>query len=104
MVGRSGSGKSTVINLLQRLRDVPSGMILVDGHDIASLTQASLRDAIGVVPQDVSLFHRSVLDNIRYGRPTRRTPRSAPPPKPPAAAISSRRCRRATTHRWATAA
>jgi ATP-binding cassette, subfamily B, bacterial len=69
LVGRSGSGKSTVINLLQRLRDVPSGTILVDGHNIATLTQDSLRDAIGVVPQDVSLFHRSVLDNIRYGRP-----------------------------------
>jgi len=69
LVGRSGSGKSTVINLLQRLRDVPSGTILVDGHDIATLTQASLREAIGVVPQDVALFHRSVLDNIRYGRP-----------------------------------
>jgi ATP-binding cassette, subfamily B, bacterial len=69
LVGRSGSGKSTVINLLQRLRDVPAGTILVDGHDIATLTQASLREAIGVVPQDVALFHRSVLDNIRYGRP-----------------------------------
>ncbi|HEY0204239.1 MAG TPA: ATP-binding cassette domain-containing protein, partial [Acetobacteraceae bacterium] len=69
LVGRSGSGKSTVINLLQRLRDVPSGQILIDGEDIATLTQDSLRDAIGVVPQDVSLFHRSVMDNIRYGRP-----------------------------------
>ena len=69
LVGRSGSGKSTVLALLQRLRDVPSGRILVDGHDIATLTQDSLHDAIGVVPQDVSLFHRSVMDNIRYGRP-----------------------------------
>jgi ATP-binding cassette subfamily B protein len=69
LVGRSGSGKSTVLSLLQRLRDVPEGQILVDGHDIADLTQDSLHDAIGVVPQDVSLFHRSVLDNIRYGRP-----------------------------------
>jgi ATP-binding cassette subfamily B protein len=69
LVGRSGSGKSTVLSLLQRLRDVPGGRILVDGEDIASLTQDSLHDAIGVVPQDVSLFHRSVLDNIRYGRP-----------------------------------
>ena len=69
LVGRSGSGKSTVLALLQRQRDVPSGRILVDGHDIADLTQESLHDAIGVVPQDVSLFHRSVLENIRYGRP-----------------------------------
>ena len=69
LVGRSGSGKSTVLALLQRQRDVPSGRILVDGHDIATLTQDSLHDAIGVVPQDVSLFHRSVLENIRYGRP-----------------------------------
>ncbi len=69
LVGRSGSGKSTVLALLQRQRDVPQGRILVDGHDIADLTQASLHAAIGVVPQDVSLFHRSVLDNIRYGRP-----------------------------------
>ena len=69
LVGRSGSGKSTVLNLLQRLRDVPEGRVLIDGHDIATLTQDSLHDAIGVVPQDVSLFHRSVLDNIRYGRP-----------------------------------
>ena len=69
LVGRSGSGKSTVLALAQRLRDVPSGQVLLDGIDIASLTQDSLHDAIGVVPQDVSLFHRSVLDNIRYGRP-----------------------------------
>ena len=69
LVGRSGSGKSTVLALLQRQRDVPSGRILVDGHDIADLTQDSLHDATGVVPQDVSLFHRSVLENIRYGRP-----------------------------------
>ena len=69
LVGRSGSGKSTVLALLQRQRNVPSGRILVDGHDIATLTQDSLHDAIGVVPQDVSLFHRSVMENIRYGRP-----------------------------------
>ena len=69
LVGRSGSGKSTVLSLLQRLRNVPEGQILVDGIDIADLTQDSLHDAIGVVPQDVSLFHRSVLENIRYGRP-----------------------------------
>jgi ATP-binding cassette subfamily B protein len=69
LVGRSGSGKSTVLSLLQRLRNVPEGRILLDGLDIADLTQDSLHDAIGVVPQDVSLFHRSVLENIRYGQP-----------------------------------
>ncbi|MBV8402120.1 MAG: ABC transporter ATP-binding protein [Acetobacteraceae bacterium] len=69
LVGRSGSGKSTVLALLQRMRDVNSGRILIDGHDIAHLTQESLPHAISVVPQDVMLFHRSVLENIRYGKP-----------------------------------
>jgi ATP-binding cassette subfamily B protein len=69
LVGRSGSGKSTVLALLQRLRDVQEGAILIDGQNIAELTQASLRAAISVVPQDIMLFHRSVLENIRYGRP-----------------------------------
>ncbi len=69
LVGRSGSGKSTVLALLQRLRDVREGAILIDGQNIAELEQASLRAAISVVPQDVMLFHRSVLENIRYGRP-----------------------------------
>ena len=69
LVGRSGSGKTTVLALLQRLRDIQEGQILIDGQNILALTQESLRDAIGIVPQDVSLFHRSVLENIRYGRP-----------------------------------
>jgi ATP-binding cassette subfamily B protein len=69
LVGRSGSGKSTVLALMQRLREIRHGMVLLDGHDIAGLTDASLREAISVVPQDVSLFHRSVRENIRYGRP-----------------------------------
>ena len=69
LVGRSGSGKTTALALLQRLRDIQEGQILIDGQDILTLTQESLRDAIGIVPQDVSLFHRSVLENIRYGRP-----------------------------------
>jgi ATP-binding cassette subfamily B protein len=72
LVGRSGSGKSTLLALLQRLRDVDAGQVLVDGKDIASLTQDSLREAISVVPQDVMLFHRSVLENIRYGKPKAR--------------------------------
>ena len=69
LVGRSGSGKSTALALLQRLRDVQGGQVLIDGEDVSRLTDASLRDAISVVPQDVSLFHRSVMENIRYGRP-----------------------------------
>jgi ATP-binding cassette subfamily B multidrug efflux pump len=71
LVGRSGAGKSTVVNLLLRLYDLPEGggRILVDGQDIAGVTQASLRRAVGMVTQDTSLLHRSVRDNIVYGRP-----------------------------------
>jgi ATP-binding cassette subfamily B protein len=69
LVGHSGGGKSTMFALLQRFYDPQGGRILLDGQDIARVTQASLRDAIGVVPQDISLFHRSVMDNIRYGKP-----------------------------------
>jgi ATP-binding cassette subfamily B protein len=69
LVGRSGSGKSTVLALLQRTRDADSGRVLVDGIDVTALTQESLHEAISVVPQDVMLFARSVLENIRYGRP-----------------------------------
>ncbi len=69
LVGRSGAGKSTVVNLLLRLYDVPQGRILVDGQDIAGVTQDSLRRHIGMVTQDTSLLHRSVRDNILYGRP-----------------------------------
>jgi ATP-binding cassette, subfamily B, bacterial len=69
LVGPSGAGKSTVFALLQRFYDVQVGRILIDGQDVSRVTQASLREAIGVVPQDISLFHRSVMENIRYGRP-----------------------------------
>ena len=69
LVGRSGAGKSTVVNLLLRLYDVESGRILIDGQDIARVTQESLRRQIGMVTQDTSLLHRSVRDNIVYGRP-----------------------------------
>jgi ATP-binding cassette, subfamily B, bacterial len=69
LVGPSGAGKSTVFALLQRFYDVQSGRILVDGQDVSRVTQDSLCEAIGVVPQDISLFHRSVMENIRYGRP-----------------------------------
>jgi ATP-binding cassette, subfamily B, bacterial len=69
LVGPSGGGKSTLFALLQRFYDVQQGRILIDRQDIARVTQESLRGAIAVVPQDVSLFHRSILENIRYGRP-----------------------------------
>jgi ATP-binding cassette, subfamily B, multidrug efflux pump len=69
LVGRSGAGKSTVVNLLLRFYDIQSGRITIDGQDIAHATQDSLRAAIGMVTQDTSLLHRSVRDNIDYGRP-----------------------------------
>jgi ATP-binding cassette subfamily B multidrug efflux pump len=69
LVGRSGAGKSTLTNLLLRFYDIEKGRILIDGQDISRVTQDSLRAAIGVVTQDTSLLHRSVIDNIRYGRP-----------------------------------
>ncbi len=69
LVGRSGAGKSTLINLLLRFYDVDSGQIRIDGQDIAHVTQDSLRSAIGMVTQDTSLLHRSIGDNIAYGRP-----------------------------------
>ncbi len=69
LVGRSGSGKTTVLGLLQRLRYIQSGEILIDGVELRRLTEEALRSVISVVPQDVSLFHRSVLENIRYGKP-----------------------------------
>ncbi|MDF7793640.1 ABC transporter ATP-binding protein [Pseudomonas syringae] len=69
LVGRSGAGKSTLINLLLRFYDVDKGSISIDGQDIAHVTQDSLRSAIGMVTQDTSLLHRSIRDNIAYGRP-----------------------------------
>jgi ATP-binding cassette subfamily B protein len=69
LVGRSGAGKSTIIALLQRLYDPDSGEVLIDGQNIAQVTQESLRASIAVVQQDISLFHRSLLENLRYGRP-----------------------------------
>lgn len=68
LVGRSGAGKSTFVNLLLRFYDVEKGAVLIDSQDIAKVTQKSLRNAIAVIPQDSPLFHRSVAENIRYGR------------------------------------
>jgi ATP-binding cassette subfamily B multidrug efflux pump len=70
LVGRSGAGKSTVVNLLLRFFDLEGGCILIDGQDISLMTQDSLRAQISVVTQDTSLLHRSIRENIRYGRPS----------------------------------
>ncbi|PXW97936.1 ATP-binding cassette subfamily B multidrug efflux pump [Sphaerotilus hippei] len=69
LVGRSGAGKSTIVNLLLRFHDVASGRVLIDGQDVSLVTQDSLRSQVGMVTQDTSLLHRSVRDNILYGRP-----------------------------------
>ena len=69
LIGRSGAGKSTLVNLLLRFHDVQSGRVLIDGQNIADVTQDSLRLAIGMVTQDTSLLHRAMRENILYGRP-----------------------------------
>jgi ATP-binding cassette, subfamily B, multidrug efflux pump len=69
IIGRSGAGKSTLVNVLLRFYDLEGGRILIDGQDIAGVSQESLRAEIGMVTQDTSLLHRSVMDNILYGRP-----------------------------------
>jgi ATP-binding cassette subfamily B multidrug efflux pump len=68
IVGRSGAGKSTLVNLLLRFYDIESGRILIDGQDISEVTQESLRAHIGMVTQDTSLLHRSIRENIMFGR------------------------------------
>ncbi|MEK7059431.1 MAG: ABC transporter ATP-binding protein [Patescibacteria group bacterium] len=69
LVGHSGGGKSSLVRLLSRFMDVASGQILIDGQNIANISQQALRKHIGYVPQDPLLFHRSLMENIRYGRP-----------------------------------
>jgi ATP-binding cassette, subfamily B, bacterial len=73
LVGSSGAGKSTILSLMQRFYDPSEGRILIDGQDVARVTQESLRQGMAIVPQDISLFHRSVLENIRYARPSATT-------------------------------
>jgi len=68
LVGYSGSGKSTFVNLILRLFDVTQGKILIDNQDIQDISQASLRQAIGIIPQELSLFNRTLIENIRYGK------------------------------------
>ncbi|WP_419253949.1 ABC transporter ATP-binding protein [Caulobacter sp. ErkDOM-YI] len=69
LVGPTGSGKSTFVKLIQRLHDLQGGRIVIDGQDVSAVTQGSLRRAIAVVPQDPALFHRTLLENIAYGKP-----------------------------------
>src|SRR5262249_19008217 len=69
LVGRSGSGRTTFVKLIQRLHDVTGGRILIDGQDVAHATQQSLRSQIAIVQQEPILFHRSLAENIAYGRP-----------------------------------
>ncbi|MEJ0062534.1 MAG: ATP-binding cassette domain-containing protein [Alphaproteobacteria bacterium] len=68
LIGQSGAGKSTLVSLLLRLHDIQHGSIAIDGQDLRRVTQDSLHSAIGVIPQDTVLFHRNLMDNIRYGR------------------------------------
>jgi ATP-binding cassette subfamily B protein len=69
LVGPSGGGKSTLVSLMQRFYEVQNGRVLIDGHDIARVTEESLHSAIAVVPQDTGMLNRTLLENIRYGRP-----------------------------------
>ncbi|MCA7971228.1 ABC transporter ATP-binding protein/permease [Burkholderia sp. AU39826] len=69
LIGKSGAGKSTVLALLQRFYDTQDGVVKIDGQDVKGITQDSLRHAIALVPQDISLLHRTIYDNIAYGRP-----------------------------------
>ena len=70
LIGRSGAGKSTIVNLLLRFYEAQEGSITIDGQNVLDVSQESLRSQIGLVTQDTSLLHRSVRDNIIYGRPT----------------------------------
>jgi ATP-binding cassette, subfamily B, bacterial len=69
IVGPSGAGKTTIVHLIQRLHEVQSGAILIDGQPIGSVSQDSLRSVLSVVPQEITLFHRTIMENIRFGRP-----------------------------------
>ena len=94
LVGRSGAGKSTLVSLLMRFYDLDGGRVLIDGQDIAHVTQDSLRAQIGMVTQDTSLLHRSVMENILYGSPDSGPtevgePKPSLPPRRPRRTISS---------------
>ena len=104
IVGPSGAGKSTLTHLIQRLHDVTEGQILIDGQAIAEVRQDSLRAALAVVPQEISLLHRSVMDNIRFARPDASDEEVQRRRAPPIATSSSSDCRRARIRSWGSAA
>ena len=103
LVGRSGSGKTTFVKLVQRLYDVSGGRILIDGQDIAEATQHSLRSQIAIVQQDPILFHRSLAENIAYGRPGASLAAIEQAARLAMPTSSSCGCRRATA-RWSASA
>ena len=104
LVGHSGSGKTTFVKLIQRLYDVNAGPILIDGHDIREVTQASLRSQIAIVQQEPILFHRSLAENIAYARPGDAGRDRSRPRGSRARTTSSPACPRATRRWWASAA
>ena len=109
LVGPSGAGKSTLVNLLLRLYDLESGRILIDGQNVAEVSQESLRANIGVVTQDTALLHRSIRDNLRYGKPDASEEELWAAARRPARTRSSRlwttaRAARASRRWWASAA
>ncbi len=103
IVGPSGAGKSTVIALIQRLDDVESGCVLIDGQDIRGVSQDSLREKSAAVAQETALFNRSIGDNIRYGRPDASDAEVHKAARHAFCDGSSGNCPRATTPRWASA-
>ncbi len=103
IVGRSGAGKTTLVNLLPRFYDVTTGAITIDGRDIRDVTLASLRAQIGIVTQETVLFDDTIAGNIAYGMPRRRRSRSKPRRAPPTPTTSSPRSPTATRRRSASA-
>ena len=105
IVGHSGAGKTTLVNLICRFYDVTQGAIRIDGVDIRDLSMDELRRQIGVVLQTPFLFHGTLAENIAYGKPGRHPRGDHPrPPRPPTPTTSSSACRKATTPSSARAA
>ena len=104
LVGASGGGKTSIFALIQRFYDIESGRILIADQDVTQVTQQSLREAIAVVPQDISLFHRSLMENIRYARPEASDAGCVGRGRGRTLRASSRSCRKASTRSSAIAA
>ena len=104
LLGATGSGKTTIINLIPRFYDVTEGVVRIDGHDIRDVTLDSLRSQIGIVLQETNLFSGSIRDNIAYGRRKHRRRMWRPPPMLPQRTTSSWSSHAATKRRWANAA